>query len=752
MSTPDLSSQLDSQRPLLNKSLRISRYAAVACLLILPALLFGVWHIRSSTAAVAQWLPSGGIQTQRYAQFLEWFDDDMFLVLSWEGCRVDDPGLAQVAQALRDLSEQQPQLSIRRVSTSTELVEKLVNGPTGLTPEEAYQRLQGVFVGPQQAAVLLIEMSDSRQEDYTLLVAAVLDSVEQSIGLTRQQVKLGGGIYEAVMVDQSSDRSLKRFVIPSSLAALAVAWFCLRSLRLTLVVLVIAGYCQLCGLGLIYYLGGQLNAVLIVMPTLVFMLTVSAAVHLINYYRDAGGSANPRAGLIAVRAGLAPCLMASSTTAVGLLSLLVSQLRPVRDFGLYAAIAVVCATSVLLLVFPAVLALASPSAKSAARPIGFPRVRRLAMSGLHMLLYRANRVALLCVLLVVGVGCGLVYLKSTVKVQNMFESKSELLSNYAWLEERVGPLISVEAVLSFAPACALDDLQRAELLAQVHYAVQRIPEVGGVFSALTFMPTLPHSGGMRNTARRAIFRKKLQSQKQTLADEGVVAFDAKGEHWRVTARVPVLHQLDYGQFTDKIIAACQPIEIRAEQLNGVRLTFTGLNPVFHEAQQLLFSDLAASFSMAFLLITPFMMLVLRSVLGGLLAMLPNVAPVAVVFGAMGWLGVPLDIASILTASVALGIAVDDTLHFTTWFSRGRRQGLSATQAIEFAFEKCAGAMLQTTCICCAAMLTFLPTEFIPTRKFAILMSIMLATAVIGDLVLLPALLASRLGRWIYRVE
>ncbi len=731
--------------------LTFSKWGTLLCVFLFPTILLGVSRIKSSTAAVSQWLPASGEQTLRYAQFLKWFDDDLFLELSWEGCRVDDPRLAELAEALRQRAQSDPQLSIRRVITSTEVVDRLQQGPADLSRAAAIARVRGVFVGRDEAAVLLIELSGAQQEQYAQLLTTLTQIAHDVLGLSRDELRLGGGVYEAVIVDEASDRSLKRFVVPSSLAALAVAWLCLRSLKLTFVVLIIAGYCQLTGVALIYYCGGQLNAVLIVLPTLVFMLAVSAGVHLVNYYRDAGGAENSSAAVSAIRAGFVPCVMASSTTAIGLLSLLVSQLKPVRDFGLYSAIAVVCSTVVLLVVFPTLIGLVAPHKLSATEPDKPATMwMRWGRWAVGFILGRANLLACLCTLSVILIAGGLFSLKSTVKVENMFEPDSEIVRNYTWLEEHIGPLISVETVLSFSPECSLDDLQRAELLAQIHYAVAAVPEVGGTYSALTFMPPLPHSGGIRNTARRAVFRKKLEGEKEQLAREGVLAIDNAGEHWRVTARVPVLHSLDYGQLTERIIAVCQPIEERADALTGVSLTFTGLNPVFHEAQLLLFSDLSASFGMAFFLITPIMMLVLRSVLGGGLAMLPNVAPVALVFGGMGWLAIPLDIASILTASVALGIAVDDTLHFSTWFRRGRSEGDSVVGATQFAFEKCAAAMLQTTCICCAAMIVFIPTEFIPTRKFAILMSVMLAAAVMGDLVLLPALLGSRLGRWIYR--
>jgi predicted RND superfamily exporter protein len=722
-----------------------------ACLMLLPGLLWGVVHIQSSTAAVSQWLPADGEQSRQYAQFLEWFDDDLLLLLAWDDCPIDDPRLPQFADALRQRIQLDQRLPIRRVVTSAEVIDRLEQGPAELSRAAAVTRVRGVFVGRDEAAVVLLELTGAQPAQYAAVVELVTQTAQETLGLSRAQLKLGGGVYEAVMVDEASDRSLKRFVIPSSMAALVVAWLCIRSIRLTLLVLTIAAYCQVAGVAAIYYSGGQLNAVLIVLPTLVFMLTVSAGVHLVNYYRDAGGPDQPTAGLKAVQAGFVPCVLATATTAIGFLSLTVSQLKPVRDFGMYSALAVVCSTAILLLTFPALVGILGQVATG--RPL--PGSRGQAWTAwkaqvIHWILGRANSVALVATAAVLCGGLGLAWLTATVKIENMFEPQSEILQNYTWLEEHIGPLISVEAVLNFSPDCSLDDVQRAELLVQVHSAIARVPEVGGTYSALTFMPPIPASGGIRNTARRAVFRKLLQAEKSQLASEGVLAIDASGEHWRVTAKVPVLHSLNYGELTERIRQACGPVEPKIAATPGVSLTFTGLNPVFHEAQQLLFSDLAYSFAMAFLLITPIMMLVLRSWSGGLLAMLPNVAPVALVFGAMGWMNIPLDIASILTASVALGIAVDDTLHFITWFRRGRSQGDTVTGATRFAFDKCASAMLQTTCICGAAMLVFIPTEFIPTRKFAILMSLMLAAAVVGDLILLPALLASRLGRWIYR--
>ena len=104
----------------------------------------------------------------------------------------------------------------------------------------------------------------------------------------------------------------------------------------------------------------------------------------------------------------------------------------------------------------------------------------------------------------------------------------------------------------------------------------------------------------------------------------------------------------------------------------------------------------------------------------------------------------------MTASVALGIAVDDTLHFLTWFRRGLLRGDTRAEAIIEAYQRCAPAMTQTTLIAAPSMLVFFFSSFQPVSQFGLLMFILLAAALVGDLVMLPALLATRFGACFYR--
>jgi predicted RND superfamily exporter protein len=194
--------------------------------------------------------------------------------------------------------------------------------------------------------------------------------------------------------------------------------------------------------------------------------------------------------------------------------------------------------------------------------------------------------------------------------------------------------------------------------------------------------------------------------------------------------------------------------------NLVTAVYTGIVPIVYKAQRTLLTSLIDSIGLAFAMIAIVMMILLRdwrrrfslrnslNVTGGALSMLPNAFPVVMIFGLMGHLAVEVDIGSMMTASVALGVAVDDTIHFLSWFRLGMRQGLSRKESIRSAYAKVATAMTQTTLIAGLGLSAFALSTFTPTQRFGVLMLTLLFAALIGDLIFLPALLASPFGRFL----
>ncbi|MDR1477387.1 MAG: MMPL family transporter [Planctomycetaceae bacterium] len=178
--------------------------------------------------------------------------------------------------------------------------------------------------------------------------------------------------------------------------------------------------------------------------------------------------------------------------------------------------------------------------------------------------------------------------------------------------------------------------------------------------------------------------------------------------------------------------------------------YTGMVPVVYKTQHELIAGLVDSLVSAFILIGLVMAMILRSFIAGFLAMLPNLFPVVVVFGFMGIIGFPVDVGTMMTASVAMGIAVDDTIHYLTWFRTAIDQGCTPREANQYAYERCATAMTQTTLIGGVGLSAFAFSTFTPTQMFGVMMLAMLSVALIGDLIFLPAILSGPAGRFFVR--
>ncbi|MFG0266596.1 MAG: RND family transporter [Rhodopirellula sp. JB055] len=193
-----------------------------------------------------------------------------------------------------------------------------------------------------------------------------------------------------------------------------------------------------------------------------------------------------------------------------------------------------------------------------------------------------------------------------------------------------------------------------------------------------------------------------------------------------------------------------------------QVIYTGVVPVVYKAQRTLLGSLVESILLAFVLIG-FVMIVLLNpgsfptnwlapanlragFAAGAVSMIPNVFPVLLVFGIMGHLRTAVDIGTMMTASVAMGVAVDDTIHFLTWFRQFLEEGKSRKDAVIETYRRVGPAMTQTTIVGGLGLFIFAMSTFTPTQRFGTLMLVMLAAALIGDLILLPALLAGPLGK------
>jgi len=707
------------------------------------------------SAGVHEWLPEGRPERERYEAFVEAFGNDQVVLLSWDGCRFDDPRLIEFQSRLRTL----PKFNeyVHGIESSDQLMSQLTGHPLTLSTSQAMERLRGFMIGSDETAAVLVRVTAEGVLNQNATVEMIQLAADQTQNLGRNALRLAGTVYEAFAVDQAAESSLKRLVLPSSILGLLMSWFCLSQVRRAIVVLVLGGVGQLLAVSMVYYTGNRFSAVLIVLPTLVFMLTLSGAVHLMNYYAESVRRKAQYPGARAMLLGWKPCVLSSLTTMLGMGSLWTSQLAPVRQFGLFSAIGLGIATVVLLMGFPAIAdwfcgtsRIESTNQNEANSPESIKSQNTVWTEHYLDWLHRnAMAISSIGIVLLIATCAGLAYLKASTKFSDMFPKKSQTNSDMAWMEQHLGPIATVEVLLKFPKDSSFSNLDQARLVGYVSEGLRSNPDVGGVLSASTFLPTWSESSSIGATVKRAILRKRFDEAAPLLQKQGLFAQSKEKQSWRIMAKVSATSDRDYGQLTRSVSNTTNAILQLGSLDSQVIAEFTGLSPVMHETQVALLTDLGYSFVTAFALITPVMMFIVRGVRGGLLIMLPNVLPVTFAFGSMGWLGLDLDIAGILTASIALGIAVDDTLHFVCWYMDELRDGFSRSDAVARTLHSCAPAMLHTTLISCVSMVPFLLAEFLPTQQFAKLMIVMLSGAMVGDLVLLPALLLSPLGRVIH---
>ena len=169
-------------------------------------------------------------------------------------------------------------------------------------------------------------------------------------------------------------------------------------------------------------------------------------------------------------------------------------------------------------------------------------------------------------------------------------------------------------------------------------------------------------------------------------------------------------------------------------------TLRGLSSLYLTMYKHLQESQIKSFFIAFSIIFLMMIAVCRNLWLAILSMIPNLFPIIVTLGVMGWFGIPLDVATTMIASVTIGIAVDDTIHFVSWLRRNSAAGMDTSAAIVRTFADVGKPIVITTFLLFSGFMVLVLGSIIPTKMFGILTAISMVFALIGDFFVLPPLI------------
>jgi len=770
---------------------RYSKVILLAAAGLYPLLVWGAIQAAGTNRNdVKDWLPESFAETRDYHWFQRHFANETQVLVSWPGATLDDPRVEEFARLVNPVRQASDRGEERRaidtslfssVLTGPQIVDRLTQPPVNLDREEAIERLAGVLVGRDQRQVsAVVALSPAGQADLHFTLAELHRAAEMATGLPKHDIYMGGPPVDNVAIDVEGSNTLRHLAVLSALVGLALSYWCMRQWSLTILICTAAVYSAAIALALVYFTGHMMDAILYSMPPVVYTAALSGSIHIINYYRNAvseqGLAGAP--GRALSRAWL-PCLLSAATTAIGLGSLCVSELVPIRSFGFFAALGVMLTLGLLYTCVPAALQLWPPRRiePAASHPwterSDAPWHHRLGLRFAWGVVHHPGLVIAAFLVTLVSFGWGTWQVRTSVSIGNLFSPEAEIIRQYAWLQENLGGLIPMEVIVRFDNRQNhWSFLERLKFIDRIERRLVALPEVSSAMSPVTFAPHLdepaPPSGRgapkamqrllVRNPerVRQDVLNKQLLKNRAAFESSDYLSHDTSEgrdeEAWRISLRLLADDNVDYGLFVNEIEREVAPflVEAQVQGAEGISAMYTGVTPVVYKAERALLDGLVESFFMAFLIMAAVMAVVYRNVLAGLLVMLPNVWPMAIVFGLLGYSGAVVDIGTMMTASVAMGVAVDDAAHYITWFRFGISRGYDYPTAAVFAYRNAAAAMAQSSIIVGVGLAVFGLSSFVPTRMFGLLMLTLLAWGLFADLVLLPAIVASPLGRFFTR--
>ncbi len=725
----------------MNKLKGLSKFDVFGVALLLLSFMFcvfGLSKFQSNTEDVVQWLPDDSPSRQEYNQFESKFGSDDFLLVTWDGCTINDPRLQQFCEILTDQDEDN---LIQSVVNGSDVIDKL-RAEIDLPLKHIVNRFKGIFFGVDdtEQTLALIELTKNGSSDRRESLRQIEAAISATTDLELDDAIFGGYPYVGINIDNSLRDSFLYFLLPSVFFAAIASLYCLKNVLLSSLVFLAAIGAAACSIAIVPIFGFKFGGLMSIIPALVYILTTSGSIHLIHYSLEAIG--DPKK-LIAI--SWKPCSISALTTAIGMLSLLRSSFPAIRSFGLFCATGAGFALLFQLAVVPWLLHRFGKTgqlklAKRADKHQSWNQISRIIQR-------RKVILAFVGVALMVFSVFGLSRLSARVDIGKLFDAKSDFITKLTNLEERIGPIDQSELVVEFEEVGAEDFHVRAQMVYKIQRFVASLPEVGATHSLLNYLPRVPTGGKIRSRMRRDIIQSKLDTQRDELASSRFLDISSGDETWRVSLRFPFTEETDVGELQklvlDKASVAIDKLVSQDEFAaitSRIHLTYTGKNHLFHSAQVTLLQDFYRNFILAFVIITPVLIIVLRSFWLGLLAMLPNLFPIVVLFGSLGWLNWPIDLAIAMTASVALGIAVDDTTHFLIRFREFGGTMANILDPIRKAISQCGPAMLHTTAIGSAGLLVYGISEMTVVSNFSVSITCMLVLALIADILILPALL------------
>jgi predicted RND superfamily exporter protein len=661
---------------------RRPRLALVALLAALAPLFIAGAGLRPDNS-LSVWFVDDDPALVAYRDFLRTFGNDEAIVIAYEALSGWTPAEAEAQRALAT-----------QLRAMGDIAEVIAAGEIpGATPE----LIASIGLGSADGRTLAMVARVTAREDIDLVRGALLDAVRAAAGETlgagnrRLRYAGTGVLYEELNRQTLRDTGI--FLMLALLLMVTVLRMALGRWGTVGVALAPALVAALASLGPLALAGRPLTMVTAGLPTLVLVIALADAIHMIAHMDEAGAlDAGARAWheVVAERAAsvAVPCFYTSLTTAVGFLALMTSKLAVVRDFGAFAAIGMFVAWVVVIVAGTALMVLRGPPSAAPATPeSGTPIGARVGALMGALQRHRLS-VTLLWVTATVVLALGVTRIRVDTLTIGMLPPDHAVPEDSRWIESRLGNYTPLEFVLRDADADSSEAIAARE---RWRAAVLARPEV----------------------------------------DRVVIAGA------RATAFVPMMSAAGFDTTSAAIVA------LASAEMPGTRVEASGYLPLYVRITDYTVRSTITGLGIAFLLVFAILAALMRSARLTLAALPANLFPVLLVFGVMGWFGIPLDIGTATVGAIVLGLAVDDSIHLLVQFQRERAAGFAPQEAMRRTAVISGRAVLLTTAVLALGFGVMITSGSASVASFGLVTTLAVLGALAGDLLLLPLFLVPR---------
>jgi predicted RND superfamily exporter protein len=610
-------------------------------------------------------------------------------------------------------------------------------------------RKQGLVGERYLAIALALDVQGPEQRNETLAeIDAALASADAPPSPLRKLTRLGLPFVNAYLDAMQRDAFYSFALFTAFVIVLNVYLY--RSLRTLIAFLVTLAVCLALSVGYIGMTGGTLTLVSPMVPMTILVTATATLVYLHSRFVDRPPDRSVEDHQIFSLANkFVACSASIFATGVGFAALTISAIRPIREMGLWVAVGAAITWVVVFTLFPALqrilrtpTRLERPSAigwfeQLAGRIPGWSYRFRWPLVGSALALSAAGSAALF----------GLPGLLTPMRVLTDPVDYIDPRATIARDIQRLAPVVPGMSITDVWIQGELGSVSEPDVLTGLdafQQALEGDPEVGAAIGPTTILRLIRYMSGQGDG-----WPESAEDREQIAVDlEGLLSLEPMlrsfvQPHEFAQAHLTVISRATEEQAYRRLDAAIQKHWDDAVRdypaLAPLKLRNVGLGPLHAKMAQSLVPTLVESFALTVAIIFATFLVIFRSGSARLLAMIPSLFAILVMFGCMRLVGMPLNVATILIASTVLGTSENDQIHFFYHFQEGRR-GRSVEQALRHTLFVSGRAILFATLINAGGFLAFALSDLPPLRQFGTLAALAFLLSMLADFTALPAAL------------